>query len=95
MSTLRSLLQRLVDELHSAVVGVEQSDIQFGIALVNSYFFMYFNWLILMALAVLKVDLDGGAEENGPLVGLDRSMVENVIVDRLYKETPFFSYSHT
>jgi hypothetical protein len=32
-----------------------------------------------MALVVLKVDLDRGAEENGPLVGLDRSVVENVI----------------
>ena len=41
MSSLRNLLQRLVDELRSAVVGVEQSDTQFEIVLVDGYNFMY------------------------------------------------------
>jgi hypothetical protein len=31
-----------------------------------------------MVLVVLKVNLDGGAKENGPLVDLDRSVVKNV-----------------
>ena len=41
MSSLRNLLQRLVDELRSAVVGVDQSAIQLEIALVDGYNFMY------------------------------------------------------
>lgn len=41
ISSLQNLLQRLVDELRSAIVDVEQSDIQFEIALVDGYNFMY------------------------------------------------------